>query len=228
MSAATRAYHSAGFATHEAGLRLLREFSGNHPAEESSCLASTRSAFHAPRRNARYLARPRNQRRVRMVRSTGRGRGIYPQMVDQVSFVIEMAAIDGGRAFPVVTIRINQRRLEDLAHEVEKPFAVAEGKPQLAGDYAGLSPSVVAPGSRHFLGEPVEVWFEDGDTVLLGCTCGEPGCWPLTARVHVTDTTITWDSFRNGHRPWDLSGLGPFEFDRGQYEEALDRAAQRP
>ena len=144
-----------------------------------------------------------------------------------MSVVIEIAELGGGGAFPVVTIWINGRRLQDLARDVEQPFAAAEGKVQLAGDYAGLRPSVMAAGSKHFLGEPVEVWFEDGDTVLLGCTCGEPGCWPLTARIQVTDTTVTWNDFRNGHRPWDLSALGPFAFDRREYEDALARASQR-
>lgn len=53
-------------------------------------------------------------------------------------------------------------------------------------------------------------WFEDGDTVLRCCECGEWGCWPLTTTVTVTDTEVFWHGFRNGHRPWDLRALGPF------------------
>ncbi|HEY1095136.1 MAG TPA: hypothetical protein VGE61_10565 [Glycomyces sp.] len=68
----------------------------------------------------------------------------------------------------------------------------------------------------------------DGDTVLLGCDCGDWGCWPLLAQVDVTDTTVTWRHFSNEHRPaWDLSGLGPFTFDRAQYEASL-RTTQEP
>ena len=43
----------------------------------------------------------------------------------------------------------------------------------------------------------------------------------MTARVAVTRTTVYWKEFRNGDRDWDLSALGPFEFDRAQYESAL-------
>jgi hypothetical protein len=75
------------------------------------------------------------------------------------------------------------------------------------------------------MGEPDEVEFGDefgdGETILLGCVCGEPSCWPLTAQVEVGDATVTWTGFRTGHRDWDLSGLGPFVFDRHQYETAL-------
>jgi hypothetical protein len=145
--------------------------------------------------------------------------------MDSVVFQVETVALGGGDAYPVVAIHINGVRLEDLARVVEQPFADAEGKPDLAGSYAGLAAATVAQGSRHFLGEPQDVWFDDGDTVLLGCICGESGCWPLTARVDVLDATVQWSGFRTGHRPWDLSALGPFTFDRGQYERALAAAS---
>jgi hypothetical protein len=111
----------------------------------------------------------------------------------------------------------------DLVRPVERPYAKAEGNRSLAGSYAGL---VVGPGlpATHDLGEPVETWFGDGDTVLLGCECGESGCWPLTARVTVTDTTVTWLEFCTGHRDWDLSAVGPFTFDRRAYEVTLAKA----
>jgi len=32
---------------------------------------------------------------------------------------------------------------------------------------------------------------------------------------------VRWSNFRTGHRDWDLGGLGPFEFERSQYEAAL-------
>lgn len=101
------------------------------------------------------------------------------------------------------------------------PHAVAEHKPYLAGDYEPLALCDIGSDRTHFLGHPVATWFEDGDTVLLGCPCGEWGCWPLTVRVELTDATVRWHDFRTGHRDWDLSGLGPFVFDRPDYEAAL-------
>lgn len=123
-------------------------------------------------------------------------------------------------AFPHLDILIDDIDLTEHARRVELPFSA-----DLAGTYAGLWNDVFWP-SRHFLGEPKHRWFDDGDTVLLGCQCGQWECWPLTAQVEVTDETVTWSAFRNGHRAtWDLSALGPFVFDRRQYETALRRTA---
>jgi len=145
--------------------------------------------------------------------------------MDSVAFRIELEELAGEGPFPVVAIYVDGNKLQDLARVVEHPFAEAEGNASLAGKYAGLSPSTVTRGSRHFMGEPDEVEFGDefgdGETVLLGCVCGEPSCWPLTAQVEVGGATVTWTDFRTGHRDWDLSGLGPFVFDRHQYETAL-------
>ena len=117
---------------------------------------------------------------------------------------------------------INGRSLIDLAREVETPSAAQEGKPELAGSYDGLmADERIAWPSAHFLGEPVLSWFGDGDTVLLGCECGEWGCWPLTTQVTADDELILWSRFRQGHRNWDYSRLGPFLFSREQYERAL-------
>ena len=111
---------------------------------------------------------------------------------------------------------------------MEQPYADAEGNPELTGGYLGL----VQVGwlrwpAKHYLGEPKDTWFDDGDTTLLDCVCGESGCWPLTADIDVGDDLVIWHHSRNGHREWDLSALGPFTFDRGQYEDAL-RATASP
>jgi hypothetical protein len=92
-----------------------------------------------------------------------------------------------------------------------------------SGGYAGLDSldGVFWP-SLHFLGKPKLSYFGDGDTVLLGCPCGLWGCWPLSARVDVTNSSVTWSGFFNGmRRSWDLGALGPFVFDRRQYEASL-------
>lgn len=49
-------------------------------------------------------------------------------------------------------------------------------------------------------------------TVLLGCECGEPGCWPLMARVEVGAEQVAWSDFEQPHRRdnWAYAGFGPF------------------
>ena len=59
-------------------------------------------------------------------------------------------------------------------------------------------------------------------TPVLGCTCGIWECWPLEARIEVTETTVKWSSFRQPHRPqWGELAMGPYEFGREAYEAAL-------
>ena len=58
--------------------------------------------------------------------------------------------------------------------------------------------------AHHYLGEPRDTWFDDGDTV---------------------GDVVTWRNFRNGHRDWDLSAIGPFVFDRTQHEKTLRATA---
>ncbi|OFE18418.1 hypothetical protein BA895_12415 [Humibacillus sp. DSM 29435] len=144
--------------------------------------------------------------------------------LDEVVFSVEVQSLGVGDR-PSVAILVNGRRLEELAAQVERQQASDEGSPQLAGQYAGLPARLVAEGGRHFLGHPEEVWFGDGDTVLLGCTCGIAGCWPLTAEVVLTPVTVSWHRFRTGHRDWDLRRLGPFTFARDRYEQSLAAAA---
>lgn len=142
-------------------------------------------------------------------------------MTNEVEFrVVERLLAD--EPARVVGIWVDGVPLEEWARRVELPFAEAEGKPHLAGQYEGLAGDDLRWPDRHFLGEPRLSNFDDGDTVLLGCNCGDWGCWPLVADVGVSEHSVTWSRFRNGHRAvWDLKDLGPFIFTREQYEAAL-------
>ncbi len=126
-----------------------------------------------------------------------------------------------------LAIEIDGTSLVELTAAVEKPHAHAEGHPHLAGSYAGLSRFAMSPEKleRHLLGKPA-LESDDGLAVLLGCECGEWGCWPLGARIHLDQNIVKWSDFHNRHRGgWDLSALGPFVFDREQYETSARKAA---
>ena len=125
----------------------------------------------------------------------------------------------------VIDVLVDGRPLADVVGEVEFPFAEREGKPDLAGSYQGLGPEQVDGSPRtHFMGSDESHLFSGprDKTILLGCECGEPGCWPLMARIEVTDRTVEWRDFMQPHRheTWRYDGL-KFVFEREQYEEAL-------
>jgi len=96
-----------------------------------------------------------------------------------------------------------------------------------AGGYAGIIPAHSDFGDlrAHYLGRSEKERPRAGHAWLLGCDCGEVGCWPLTARITVNEVVVTWSGFTQDHRPaWDYRSLGPFYFHRSQYEDAVDEA----
>lgn len=112
--------------------------------------------------------------------------------------------------------------LTELASSFER-----ENGLEPSGGYGGLVPAFFryGPLERYFLGESQDSIWRQG-CYLLGCTCGEVGCWPLRARISRMGDTVVWDSFRQPHRPgWDYSGFGPFAFDLEPYRVAVINAA---
>lgn len=97
-----------------------------------------------------------------------------------------------------------------------------------SGGYSGIVPGHIrlGPLDRYLLGE-TEVFPSSGTIDLLGCSCGEWGCWPLLAAVAVTEEHVTWSSFSQPHRPErDYSEFGPFAFEADTYREASGRATE--
>ena len=137
--------------------------------------------------------------------------------------------------FDEVRIFVDGRNFVDLVREVEAPFRAAEGWPGATSGYVGLRPKKVCPPSLHFLGQPSWSLYQRGThnnvrIQLLQCECREPGCWPLFGRVKINLKTVYWRDFRNPHRvgkygqkPWSYEALGPFKFNRRQYENALSK-----
>lgn len=113
---------------------------------------------------------------------------------------------------------IDGRPLSDVVREIELPFAEKEGKISLAGAYGGVPMGFLADQVRPSSSNP-----DDYDCAyLMGCTCGEPGCWPFTAKVSIEGEEVVWSSYEQPHREeWSYSALPPIRFKRSQYEAAL-------
>ncbi len=127
----------------------------------------------------------------------------------------------------VVIPYVNGTSLIELARRTELGAAAVDGERRLAGSYGGLTIDDSPHWASWFLNDEPQSWFEDGDSCLLGCQCGETECWPLTASVAVVESQVSWTKFRTGHRSWDLAELGPFTFRRDQYVDALATAGGR-
>ena len=137
--------------------------------------------------------------------------------------------LNNGQVRWTVQLIVDGRDLVERLREYEKPFAIRENAPQIAGAYSGIDVEWITP--NHFLGQcdPMHACGENDERVaLLECECGNAGCWPFAARITVTDTTVRWSDFEQPHRKtdasagwWDYSDFGPFEFARDAYETEL-------
>jgi hypothetical protein len=97
-----------------------------------------------------------------------------------------------------------------------------------AGGYAGLVLEHYRFGdlTRYLAGEQ-SPW-PGARVPLLGCQCGEWGCWPLIASVTVKDQEVLWSDFRQPHRAGrDYSRFGPFTFREPDYRHAVLSATAR-
>ena len=110
----------------------------------------------------------------------------------------------------------------ELLTSLVDEFEIAAGMQPAGGAYGGLIPAFFrfGPLDEHFHGRSTSAM--GSKTALLGCSCGEWGCWPLMARIAVTQGLVTWDAFEQPHRPErDYARLGPYRFPRRQYDAAL-------
>jgi len=81
---------------------------------------------------------------------------------------------------------------------VDLPFGLTETPICLPFGLKVLAPVRIP--ATDYLGEPVETWFGDGDTILLGCVCGDQDAGPLPRGVTITAAAAAWAQFRTGHR----------------------------
>ncbi|MEG4116302.1 hypothetical protein QUA43_02235 [Microcoleus sp. N9_B4] len=144
-----------------------------------------------------------------------------------------------GNKLDVAEIHINHQPLVELVRQVEEPLVRAEIQERRSagetidesdfppGDYLYLPPSMILLPSRNLLDEPWDCGFElqsndpqAGKAIVLGCTCGVIQCWFMQVRIALNESTVEWADFGQFHRDWQYS-LGPFKFDREQYESEL-------
>ncbi|MDO9472559.1 MAG: hypothetical protein Q7J28_05840 [Caulobacter sp.] len=96
----------------------------------------------------------------------------------------------------------------------------------IAGTFGGLVPEYFnyGPLDAYFAGRGHTLGDVPGHIYVLGCECGEVGCNPVTAVVTMLDETVLWSQLTG----WDTPlAMGPFQFDRPQYESAVRELVTR-
>lgn len=116
---------------------------------------------------------------------------------------------------PWIETLVDGRPLEQIVAAAEE---LKERKG--AGPWLGSEPYELLPPGGNLLGGR-------GAVQLLVCAgCREPGCDPVYAAIEVFDGEVVWSEFHQGNMTTKLPSVGPFVFDRKQYEAAVARAVE--
>jgi hypothetical protein len=140
-----------------------------------------------------------------------------------LSFAVRPLADERAEVLTITPV-LNGTPLTELVSRFEREHGFDP-----AGGYGGLVPAWFAfgPLERYFMAESTDSHWESG-LYLLGCQCGEVGCWPLAGRIVRTGNTMVWDMFRQPHRPdRDYSRFGPFAFEVEQYKTVVNETASQ-
>ena len=144
-------------------------------------------------------------------------------MINQVSF--DLHALPSG-ATSIIPL-IDGTSLIDLITD----FEAERGYEELRGRYGGIIPEYMqyGPIDDYFMARGVSLCRQpDGAQYMLGCQCGEVGCWPLMATIRSTPSRYEWGEFHNPCRNMrDYSEFGSFVFERLSYERAVRDVATR-
>lgn len=143
--------------------------------------------------------------------------------MNRLTVRLESDKTEDGATYEAVKLFIDGISLMSLVHDVELPPATREGRPRLAAAYSW-------PGRL----ESTRKTLTEGASyrvAILECTCGVPDCWPLLAYITVRDSRVTWSGFEQPYRrdaeasgvAWSYGNLGPFVFDREQYEREMHK-----
>jgi hypothetical protein len=138
----------------------------------------------------------------------------------------EQGSVDHG-THARVRILVNGRDLRAVVGELERTSAAAEGNAGPAGAYHYLSRYHFPAGLFEGCPDDPDLRYE-GRVALMGCDCGEVGCWPFLASITHETGGVRWSGFRQPFRPgWDYDALGSLRFDGADYNAEVARAQDR-
>ncbi len=141
------------------------------------------------------------------------------KLIDSVE-KIEDGVVKFGYTSKVVEIYINGREIVQMLKEIEKPYAIEEGHPEIAGGYGHNSPKFLYEDLLEALIE--ESYCSKYGVELLCCsTCGESGCWSILVFINQDDEYVYWNRFEHNHRVWKYNIS--FKFKKDEYEKAMQQ-----
>lgn len=120
----------------------------------------------------------------------------------------------------VTEIYIDGKEILDILLPIETSYKDPKDIQEKGCEYGHLAPSSLF-GS---LSDAMIPWADcvENEFYLCYCgSCGEPGCWSVSAKVKVEENCVIWYDFEHSHKDWKYNLR--YRFDRTQYESALKK-----
>lgn len=149
-------------------------------------------------------------------------------ILNTISFIVEDLREGGPDQIRPVIDGVDLKHLVET-FEADRDYDLIRG---CFHGYGGLVPEFFnyGPMVKYYFGQADHspFWTKRDDQFILGCACGEVGCWPLRCRIDFVGDCVTWRHFRNPHRPKrDYSDFGPFRFGLIDYKNAVEHAVSK-
>lgn len=134
---------------------------------------------------------------------------------DHLEILIKKEKVVDGQVY-ACDIYINGERFIDIIAKDERGFGYQES---MCGSYIGLPPHAILLPERTFIDLESNLYLDDDGRVhTLACgDCGLSECWTVPVKITAEENTVTWSDFG-----LKTGKVGPYTFDRAQYEHALD------
>lgn len=113
----------------------------------------------------------------------------FPLLIRSVCFSVRQWPDGSGQARELLP-HVDNVSLVDLVSGYERAAGF-----DVSGAYAGvvLDHFNVGDLAAYLTGQPEPAYSPDKEaSALLGCDCGEVGCWPLEAKGLIGDDLVTW------------------------------------
>jgi hypothetical protein len=122
------------------------------------------------------------------------------------------------------TVRLIEEFDEPYVEVLVDGVPLAEVLQPLESVWGGVPLRVVAPPSKHWLGEPHPDWSGERGAAVIDGSCGAWECCGVTARIKLLETEVMWaidHSTHALHGMWEWRRESWLRFDRTQYESAI-------
>lgn len=148
--------------------------------------------------------------------------------MDTISFALQHSNVED---YLTTSILVNGLELKDILAQIEVNQIKDKSDNFIVGAYEGISPFIAFHSHNHFLKNTINeyIYFGNRFSLLEYINTGIPGEHTVACQIEILKETVHWKNFKNFsiYLKEEFSyGDLVFEFDRNQYESAIERLSE--